>query len=150
MPPKEDFSVDDESEISYIGYGIYLGSYWDAKKGTALERRGITHVLTLGWENHSDYEKASRVKHNVYQVRDTGDADWSKLFKDEGVLGFIEDFLGYKNNRLFVHCTWGVIRSSFRRPRHPHQVQELHSVPGKGASLVHQIHRPRVVNDARG
>jgi len=84
---------------------LYIGTYDDAIDEENLERKGITHILSLvGHQSRVNW-----VKHKQYVMNDFG----KTIIKD--VLNEVYEFMkdGQKgNNKLLVHCQSGQNRSA--------------------------------------
>lgn len=122
MPPNEDPG---DCTIYYMGYGIYLGSWWDAKMQAALERRGIKHVLTPGRENDPKPKDGSPFTHRVYQLPDKRKADWAAIFEDEDIMQVPRGLFQRQEEPALCPLQRRHGPRSLRRPRHSYQVQEL-------------------------
>jgi len=98
-------STNDPVTMTKILPHLYLGCYDDAINELELQKKGITHILSLfGKKSHVDF-----VQHEISPMHDLGRTDVKKVL--EKVSKFVE--VGQLDgNNILIHCQSGQNRSA--------------------------------------
>jgi len=94
--------------MSRIQDNLYLGSYEDAKNRRLLHSQKITHIVTVGIELKTIYPES--FKYLYIPAYDS--PDYKLIVYFDEIADFIHNAIEREKGKVFVHCYWGVSRST--------------------------------------
>jgi len=94
--------------MSKILDNLYLGSYADAKNLVFLQKNKISHIVTVGVELQTLYPET--FKYLYIPAYDHPGYKLNAYF--DQIADFINDAISKEKGKVFVHCYWGISRST--------------------------------------